>query len=319
MGVIRYRHDNTRSDGVTPGYANGDLGRTETQQAFLKAMAKEVLQLGNMTKIGEFVRIFMDHVETDLQLGELMWFASQALGMDADTIQSCTMPNESRTHRGGSYVFADIEEMLPLLNEQFNPYLRDITEEDLQVIVRNSDGSCYVTNGTLLDSRWANPTSSGSSSSGGSSSGSASGSTETQEPAEEEPVEEEPVLPEDGGTGDGTTDPGTGDGETTDPGTGDGTTDPGEGDGSATDPGDGGTDTDPDEGGGTPADPGTGDGAVTDPGTDPGAGGAAADQGAGTEPQLPPEPALPDQETGGTDPAAPQSGGEAAAGETGGE
>ena len=286
MGVIRYRHDNTRSDGVTPGYANGDLGRTETQQAFLKAMAKEVLQLGNMTKIGEFVRIFMDHVETDLQLGELMWFASQALGMDADTIQSCTMPNESRTHRGGSYVFAHIEEMLPLLNEQFNPYLRDITEEDLQVIVRNSDGSCYVTNGTLLDSRWANPTSSGSSSSGGSSSGSASGSTETQEPAEEEPVEEEPVLPEDGGTGDGTTDPGTGDGETTDPGTGDGTTDPGEGDGSATDPGDG---------------------------------GAAADQGAGTEPQLPPEPALPDQETGGTDPAASQSGGEAAAGETGGE
>ena len=319
MGVIRYRHDNTRSDGVTPGYANGDLGRTETQQAFLKAMAKEVLQLGNMTKIGEFVRIFMDHVETDLQLGELMWFASQALGMDADTIQSCTMPNESRTHRGGSYVFADIEEMLPLLNEQFNPYLRDITEEDLQVIVRNSDGSCYVTNGTLLDSRWANPTSSGSSSSGGSSSGSASGSTETQEPAEEEPAEEEPVLPEDGGTGDGTTDPGTGDGETTDPGTGDGTTDPGEGDGSATDPGDGGTDTDPDAGGGTPTDPGTGDGTVTDPGTDPGAGGAAADQGAGTEPQLPPEPALPDQGIGGTDPAAPQSGGEAAAGETGGE
>ena len=298
MGVIRYRHDNRRADGVMPGYADGDLGRTETQQAFLKAMAKEVLQLGNMTKIGEFVRIFMDHVDTDLQLGELMWFASQALGMDADTIQSCTMPNETRTHRGLSYVFADIEEMLPILNEQFNPYLRDITEEDLQVIVRNSDGSCYVTNGTLMDSRWASSTSSSSSSSGSSSSGSSSGSTETQEPTEETPVEEEPALPEgEGGeTGDGTTDSGTGDGETTDPGTGSETTDPGAGDGTTTDPG-------------------AGDGTATDPGT----GGETTDPGAGSEPQLPPEPTLPVQETGGTDPAASQSAEETVAGEAGGE
>ena len=35
MGVIRYRHDNVREDGVMPGYANGDLGRTETQQKLL--------------------------------------------------------------------------------------------------------------------------------------------------------------------------------------------------------------------------------------------------------------------------------------------
>ena len=147
--------------------------------------------------------------------------------------------------------------MLPLLNEQFNPYLRDITEEDLQVIVRNSDGSCYVTNGTLLDSRWANPTSSGSSSSGGSSSGSASGSTETQEPAEEEPAEEEPVLPEDGGTGDGTTDPGR---ETARPPIPVPVTEqqtPARG-WFRNRSGDGGTDTDPDAGGGTPTDPGQG-------------------------------------------------------------
>ena len=115
----------------------------------MKAMAKEVLQLGNMTKIGEFVRIFMDHVETDLQLGELMWFASQALGMDADTIQSCTMPNESRPTGAAATSSRTSRRCCLFSMSSLTPIWRDITEEDLQVIVRNSDGSCYVTNGTL--------------------------------------------------------------------------------------------------------------------------------------------------------------------------
>ena len=51
MGVIRYRHDNVRADGVMPGYADGDLGRTKTQQAFLKACAKQALKLENVGKV----------------------------------------------------------------------------------------------------------------------------------------------------------------------------------------------------------------------------------------------------------------------------
>lgn len=160
MEVIRFR-----------SYSDGDLGRVRVQQAFLKAMAKRVLQLGNIVKVGEFVRIFMDNVETDMQLSDLMWFASKALGMDSDTIQTCTMPGEAKNHRGGSYVFADVEELLALVNEQFDPYNRDVTEKDLQVMVRNQDGSVYVTNGELLDSRWASAYSSGGSSGSSVSSG----------------------------------------------------------------------------------------------------------------------------------------------------
>ena len=40
---------------------------------------------------------------------------------------------------------------MPLINEQFNPYNREITEDDLRIIVKNKDGSCYVTGGELLD------------------------------------------------------------------------------------------------------------------------------------------------------------------------
>ena len=267
MGVIRYRHDNKRADGVMPGYADGDLGRTKTQQAFLKACAKQALKLENVGKVREFVRIFMDHVETDLPLNNLLWFATQAMGMDADTIQSCTMPNTAKTVHSLSYVFPNGEEIVTIVNEQFNPYLRDITADDLQIIVLNKDGSAYVTNGTLLDSRWAKPTSSGS---GGSSSSSGSGSSGSTEEATD-PAAGETTDP---GTGE-TTDPGTG--ETTDPGTGE-TTDPGTGE--TTDPSTGET-TDP--GTSETTDPGTGE--TTDPNT-----GAATDPGTGetTDPSQPP-------------------------------
>ena len=40
-----------------------------------------------------------------------------------------------------------------MINEQFNPYNREITEDDLRIIVKNKDGSCYVTGGELLDPR----------------------------------------------------------------------------------------------------------------------------------------------------------------------
>ena len=283
MGVIRYRHDNRRADGVMPGYADGDLGRTKTQQAFLKACVKQALKLENVGKVKEFVEIFMKHVETDLPLQNLIWFATQAMGMDADTIQSCTMPNTPVSFHGGSYVLPDGEEIITVVNEQFNPYDRDITADDLQIMVRNKDGSVYITNGTLLDSRWGKATSSGSSSSSGSSgSSSSSGGQTTTNPPTEETTDPNTGETTDPGTG-GTTDPGTGEttdpgtGETTDPGTGE-TTDPGTGEttdpgtGETTDPGTGGT-TDPGTGGTT--DPGTG--GVTDPGTggttDPGTGG----------------------------------------------
>ena len=253
MGVIRYRHDNRRADGVMPGYADGDLGRTKTQQAFLKACVKQALKLENVGKIKEFVQIFMEHVDTDLPLNNLLWFATQAIGMDADTIQTCTMPNTPVTTHSLSYVFPDGEEIIPIVNEQFNPYLRDITEKDLQIMVLNKDGSAYVTNGTLLDSRWAKPTSSGGSSGSSSSSGNSGGETTT--PPEEETTDPNTGETTDPGTGE-TTDPGTG--ETTDPGTGE-TTDPGTGE--TTDPGTGGT-TDPGTGGTT--DQGTG--GMTHPG-----------------------------------------------------
>ena len=46
MGVIRYRHDNVRADGVMPGYADGDLGRTKTQPGIFEGLCQAGAEAG---------------------------------------------------------------------------------------------------------------------------------------------------------------------------------------------------------------------------------------------------------------------------------
>ena len=215
MGLIRWRHNNDYS----VQYPTGDLGRVETQQAFLKAVAAECLKPEILLKAPSLAQIFIEHVNTDLSLGNLLAFAQLAAGMDAENgVNFVTMPNQNAQYPGVSMVLPVVDELVEVLNAGFNPYQDQIQSSDLQVLYRNRDGSYGVTSGTLLDSSLARPRSGSSSSSSGGSSG---GSGETvEEPVTEEPVEDP--------SGSQTTDPGgeLGEGEPSD---GSQTTRPGEG------------------------------------------------------------------------------------------
>lgn len=188
MGLIRWRHNNDYS----VQYPNGDLGRIQTQQAFLEAVAAECLKPSTLLKAPALAEVFMENVTTDLSLGNLLAFAELAVGMDAETgVNFVSMPVQDAKYPGVSMVLPVVDELLELLNESFNPYLNDIQSSDLQVLVRNSDGSYSVTSGTLLDTSL---NSSRGSSSG--SSGSSGGSSQTQELTEpEEPTDTQPEDP----------------------------------------------------------------------------------------------------------------------------
>ena len=241
MGLIRWRHNNDYS----VQYPNGDLGRIQTQQAFLKAVAAECLKPATLLKAPALAEVFMENVTTDLSLGNLLAFAQLAAGMDAEQdVNFVSLPVTDAQYPGVSMVLPVVDELLEVLNESFNPYLSDIQASDLQVLVRSSNGSYSVTSGTLLDSSLASSrgsSSSGSSSgsnsdkeSNSSSSGSSgsSGQSHTQTPSEpQEPTEQEPTTtpdeptttpdepsqPSEGGSGSQT-----GGGTTTEPSTPDG-------------------------------------------------------------------------------------------------
>ena len=139
LQLVRFRKNNDNT-----GYVDGDIGRIATQQKFLRAVADELLQIRNVTRIGDLAEIFINYVETDMPLRDLIWFATQLMGMDSEEIRFITMPGEYGvlTH-GGDHVVVDLEEWLEVINTYFNPFPVEVGEENVRLFTRR-DGSIQL-------------------------------------------------------------------------------------------------------------------------------------------------------------------------------
>lgn len=119
------------------GYFNADLGRMQTQQNFLKALAKEVLTPASILKIPTFLDIFQQNVKTDISLRDLQWFAQQAIKLNPATdITMQTLPHsdDGGSYLGVYYLFLSPEGVVNMVNKTINPYTTDITLEDVNII-----------------------------------------------------------------------------------------------------------------------------------------------------------------------------------------
>ena len=124
LKVVRFRHNN---DGT--GYGSEDIGRMQTQQNFLKAVAKKTLTPSSLTKLDSFVKIFDQYVETDLSVGNLAWLGAEAIGMGAEAIDFSTLPGDWKS----PYIYLNRDEVLTLVNQYLNPYVEDRLPEDLNI------------------------------------------------------------------------------------------------------------------------------------------------------------------------------------------
>lgn len=112
-------------------YATQDIGRMETQQKFLKAVAKQTLTLSNVDKIPEFANIFNQYVETDLTLGNLAWLGTEAISMGADAVSFSTLPGE--WDDSDNFVHLNPDATLEVVNQYLNPYVEDRVMADLNI------------------------------------------------------------------------------------------------------------------------------------------------------------------------------------------
>ncbi|MEY8316236.1 LCP family protein [Oscillospiraceae bacterium 50-58] len=129
MEVARFRKNNDGS-----GYS--DVGRTETQQKLLVALAKKVLSWDSLTKVNGFVEIFNKNVSTDLTLDNMMYFAGQAINLDpSSAVETATLPGRGDgVFRGYTWCFElDPEGTLEMVNRLINPYDRDLTLKDMNL------------------------------------------------------------------------------------------------------------------------------------------------------------------------------------------
>ena len=141
MGVVRYRS----------GYANGDLGRIETQQKFLKAVASQFIRLGNIPNISEVVSLLAKNMDTDLSAANIAFFLRQALMCSSEDINFHTMPNTPDMVYGLSYTFVELDPWLEMINQCLNPYSAAVTAANLDVVYK-SGGTVLSTSGNLRGS-----------------------------------------------------------------------------------------------------------------------------------------------------------------------
>lgn len=137
--VLRYR---VGSEGS--GYANGDLGRIATQQDFLMSIASQMLTAGNIPNLPQAIEIFQQYVKTDLDSGNLAFFARQFLTMDREKISFSTLPGEGVGVLGGSYYAIDPDGWLEIVNTRLNPFTQDIKSENLNLLLYEKGKGVYT-------------------------------------------------------------------------------------------------------------------------------------------------------------------------------
>lgn len=90
--LVRFRHNNNGTS-YPSSYGNNDLGRMRTQREFLKVVAKQVIQLKNITKLGTFIDIFKENVQTNITNWSLMKdYIPYMLDFDTENIQAEALP-----------------------------------------------------------------------------------------------------------------------------------------------------------------------------------------------------------------------------------
>ena len=103
------------------GYATGDLGRIEAQQAFIRALAEQKLRPQYLLKATEIFATIKKNVRTNYSAKDLIKHISIIKDIAGLDIQVHQMPGRTAMIGGGSYVLCDDAAMQKLVKEHFYP------------------------------------------------------------------------------------------------------------------------------------------------------------------------------------------------------
>ena len=136
---LRWRHND---DGT--GYEDGDIGRVTKLQDFLTTVGSAVLSPTNVFKIPTIASAVYDNVETDLTTSQILWIGMQGmeLNMSEDVHMETLYGDAAKIEFGEMLWFyvLDRDMILDQINEKFNPYILDRTEDDFDIVTPRTLG-----------------------------------------------------------------------------------------------------------------------------------------------------------------------------------
>lgn len=123
MELLRFRKSNYEG---YQGYANGDLGRVQLQQTFVKSAIKKSLSL----KLPNVISAVYPHVKTNLTLTDMLTLAKDAIGFSTENLETTTLPGTDRMLGGLSFYVADGEQVTKLVYDLYNVNLSASAENE---------------------------------------------------------------------------------------------------------------------------------------------------------------------------------------------
>ena len=130
--LLRFRHGQKLSDTYSSEYGEQDLGRMRTQRAFLIEAAKQIIQLKNVFKIGEFIDIAHENLETNIPVSLIKDYIPYAIEFDANNIKSDMLPGYADTFNSVSLYIYDTKKTKEMVNDLFN-FGSESSEQDMDL------------------------------------------------------------------------------------------------------------------------------------------------------------------------------------------
>ncbi len=102
------------------GYADGDVGRIEVQQLFLKALAEKVMSTETILKnLTDYVSVMYNYVKTDITLSDALKYVNYIDKIDMSKMSMETLPGVGQYIGGISYYIHDAEATREMVDRIF--------------------------------------------------------------------------------------------------------------------------------------------------------------------------------------------------------
>ena len=112
-------------------YENGDIGRVNTQQGFVKAMVDELVEKSKNMNIMTFISNYLKYVKTNLPMGIIMDLAGNINNFSSDKMDTHIVPGMEETIGGVSYYIPDYEKTWQIVDEFYGNFkLKNWEKED---------------------------------------------------------------------------------------------------------------------------------------------------------------------------------------------
>lgn len=122
LQFLRFRASNNKK----VGYKEGDVGRIKSQQEFLKAMVKEVLQIKNIVKLPKMASLYFENVDTNIPWTAVARGVTTIGNIDFSNINTMTLPGVGEYIGDTSYYLLNEKE----LDIMVNLYLKEFKSMD---------------------------------------------------------------------------------------------------------------------------------------------------------------------------------------------